>query len=370
MPDQPPDQQQRLLAQRDTVFDEWLDAVRTRVPEAAPLPAPLLIDTLPAFYAQLCAAAAGERSDYRQSTLACEHGGGRARLTRYDAEMVAHEFQLFRAVTFAAWHRAGIVLPPEVAAVVNGMIDEAIRESITGFVLAEAAAREQFFSALAHDIRTPLSTAAMAVEHITHAGDIGTARRLAAMAAKQHHRIGTMLAEMLDITMLNSAKADALDMGALDLCALLHDVIGCSAMACGRRIDVDAAPVHGYWHRESLRRAIENLLGNAVKYSTPGTPIGAALHSYGGRVTLSIANAGPPIPPERVEALFQLFRRAALKGERGWGIGLPFVRSVAERHCGSITVECSDGVTAFILDLPVDPRPLLPARHGVAHQAP
>ncbi|WBS00618.1 sensor histidine kinase [Pseudoduganella sp. SL102] len=370
MPDQPTEPRQRLRALRDTVLADWIHAVRAHVPRAAELPEPLIIDTLPAFYDKLCAAAAGERTDYRLSTLASEHGGERARLTRYDAEMVAHEFQLFRAATFAAWHRAGAALPPDVAATINGMIDEAIRESITGFVLAEAAAREQFFSALAHDIRTPLSTAAMAVEHISHIDDIAAARRLAELAAKQHARIGTMLADMLDVTLLSSKQGETLDMQALDLGALLHDVTGCSAMACGRRIDVSAEPAHGYWHRESLRRAIENLLGNAVKYSTPGTTITAALHCYGGRVALSIANAGPPIPPERVEALFQLFRRGAAGEERGWGIGLPFVRSVAERHCGSITVECRDGQTTFTLDFPIDPRPFLPARGGVAQRHP
>jgi signal transduction histidine kinase len=362
MPDQPTDTQQRLLALRDIVLDEWADAVRKRVHAAAALPAPLLIDTLPAFYSRLCAAAAGERSDYQLSTLASEHGGERARLTRYDAETVAHEFQLFRAAAFAAWHRAGTVLPPETAAAINSMIDEAIRESITGFVLTEAAAHEQFFSALAHDIRTPLSTAAMAVEHIAHAGDLAAARQLAELAAKQHHRIGAMLTEMLDLTLLNSPQGGTLDMQPLDLDALLHEVTGLSALAWGRRIDVAAVPAHGHWHRESLRRALENLLGNAVKYSAAGTTIDAALASYGGRAVLSVTNTGPPIPPERVEALFQLFRRGAARDERGWGIGLPFVRSVAERHCGSITVECRDGLTTFILDLPLDPRPFLPDR--------
>lgn len=51
-----------------------------------------------------------------------------------------------------------------------------------------------------------------------------------------------------------------------------------------------------------------------------------------------------------------------MKGEGGWEIGLPFVRSVAEQHAGSIAVECRHGYTTFIFDTPIDPRPILMAR--------
>ena len=364
MTNQPTDLDQRLLALRDAVFQEWLNTVRTRVASAQKLPTPLLVDTLPIFYEHLCAVASGERFDYSQSTLASEHGGERARLTRYDVETVAHEFQLFRGAMFAAWHDAGIALSPDQAARLNSLVDEAIRESITGFMLTKATAREQFISAAAHDIRTQLATAAMAVDHVAQAADMGTVRQLAALATRQHGRIGTMLSEMLDMAMASPPAHAMPDLQALDLCALLRDVIRCS-VAASRRIAVPDNPVHGYWHRDSLRRAIDNLLANAVEYGEPGSVISVALRSYGGRVALSVTNAGPPIPPERLEAIFQLYKRAASKGEGGWEIGLPFVRSVAEQHAGSIAVECRNGYTTFILDTPLDPRPILTARFAL-----
>ncbi|GGX94573.1 hypothetical protein GJV26_26160 [Massilia dura] len=358
------DLHQRLLALRDTVFQEWLNAVRTRVSHAQKLPTALLVDTLPVFYEHLCAVASGARYDYSQSTLASEHGGERARLTRYDVETVAHELQLFRAAMFKAWNDAGTALSADQTARLNSLIDEAIRESITGFVLTKATAREQFISAVAHDIRTQLSTASMAVDHIAQAGDMATVRKLAELASRQHGRIGAMLSEMLDMAMASPPAHDVPELQALDLCALLRDVIRCS-VAASRRIAVPDSPVHGYWHRDSLRRAIDNLLANAVEYSDPGSPIDVVLRSYGGRVALSVTNAGPPIPPERLEAIFQLYKRTASKGEGGWEIGLPFVRSVAEQHAGSIAVECRNGRTTFILDTPLDPRPILAARYGM-----
>lgn len=356
------DRAQRLHSLRDQVFAAWLNAVRQRVQQAHRLPSAVLIDTLPVFYEQLCAAVTNVQAGSDQSTLASEHGGERARLTRYDVEMVAHEFQLFRTVVFQTWEQAGIVLALAEALRVNALIDEAIRESITGFVMAEAAAREQFFSALAHDLRTPLSTATMAVDLINQSTDPAAIRELAALAARQHERIGAMVAELLDQAAWSAVQRGDLALQRMDLGALVHDIIGCSALATARQIDVDAPPLEGWWHRDALRRAIENLLSNAVKYSAPGSAITVRLASYGGRATLSVANVGPPIPPEQVEAIFQLFRRAALKGETGWGIGLPYVRSVAEQHGGSVSVDSGAERTTFTLDIPVDPRPVLAAR--------
>ncbi|MFB9289468.1 sensor histidine kinase [Pseudoduganella plicata] len=354
------DLHQRLMLLRDTVFASWLAAVREQVRFAHELPAPLLLDTLPIFYEHLCSVASGETFNYRQSTLASEHGGERARLTRYDVETVAHEIQLFRSVLFSAWGNAGFALSRDQSARLNSLIDEAIRESITGFILCKAAAREQFSAAAVHDIRGRLSDVSMAVDHIREAQQTDTAHRLAALASQHLERIGSMLSEMLDMSMLSPPADDTIELQALDLREVLVDVVRASTAA--PRTEVIAIPVQGFWHRDSISKAIENLLSNAVEYSDPGTPVTATLRSYGGRVALSITNEGPPIPPDRIEAIFQLYKRTAMKGEGGWEIGLPFVRSVAEQHAGSIAVECRHGYTTFILDTPVDPRPILTAR--------
>ena len=87
-----------------------------------------------------------------------------------------------------------------------------------------------------------------------------------------------------------------------------------------------------------------------------------AIRTGNGRALLTVANTGPTIPPEQVDVIFQLFRRSARSEDRGitgWGIGLPYVRSVAERHGGSISVTSGDAVTTFQLELPLDPTPLL-----------
>jgi signal transduction histidine kinase len=75
---------------------------------------------------------------------------------------------------------------------------------------------------------------------------------------------------------------------------------------------------------------------------------------------LSVHNEGEPIPPEQIECIFQVFRRtvAAKEGNKeGWGIGLPYVRNVAESHGGSVAVDSAiNRGTTFTIDIPLDSR--------------
>ena len=106
---------------------------------------------------------------------------------------------------------------------------------------------------------------------------------------------------------------------------------------------------------------LENLIDNAIKYSARDTAIRVTFEERHGRMLLSVHNQGNPIPPEQVETMFQIFGRAkAAKDskQKGWGIGLPYVRSVAESHGGSIDVHSEEERgTTFFVNLPLDSRP-------------
>lgn len=116
--------------------------------------------------------------------------------------------------------------------------------------------------------------------------------------------------------------------------------------------------MRGYWDRAALKRTLENLVSNAVKYGSPGTPVTIKVDEVYGRLLLSVHNEGAPIPPDEQECIFQMYRRAesAISGDKqGWGIGLPYVRAVAESHGGSIGLDTSqERCTTFVVDIPVD----------------
>lgn len=359
----------RLIDLKDRVFDNWVAQVRCTVPYAEKISEPVLTDTLPAFYDHLVRLVCAEVSTYDRSTIASEHGAERARLTQFNAESIIYELQLFRASVFFVWKQDGVCLVDSQIKIVLDATDEALRNSVSGFILMETMLREQFFSAVAHDLRTPLGTAMMAVKMIRNTDNIEQVNHLVNVASKQHELMSRMISDLLHMMVLKDVKSESLNFEELDLQVIVEQIVEDARLSTGRSISLQADNISGFWDQQAMRRATENLLNNAVKYSWDNSPIEISLKSYRGRAILIVCNLGEPIPADRLETIFQLFRRAEKwkkHGPEGWGIGLPYVRNVAERHAGSISVESSDSTTRFILDVPIDPRPILDATQNQA----
>ena len=104
-----------------------------------------------------------------------------------------------------------------------------------------------------------------------------------------------------------------------------------------------------------LRRAISNLLSNAMRYTPLGQSITVRLTEADEQVHIIIENPGTPIPAEHLPRLFDRFYRVdpsrQRKGE-GSGIGLAIVKSIVTAHHGKVSVTSDANVTRFTLSLP------------------
>jgi signal transduction histidine kinase len=170
-----------------------------------------------------------------------------------------------------------------------------------------------------------------------------------------------MLQDLLDSVTFQAGERLRLSLEEFDIRDVVEERCAQFTATHGPRFQLIGNTVTGWWDREAMRRAIENLVSNAVKYGAPGTPIRIKIDSGDERMLLTVHNEGEPIPPEHTENIFQVFRRAVTAREgnkKGWGIGLPYVRSVAESHGGSVTVDSGIGRgTTFMIDIPMDSRP-------------
>ena len=129
------------------------------------------------------------------------------------------------------------------------------------------------------------------------------------------------------------------------------------ALAEEKNLDIELVSSDCYimGDKAMLRRALSNLLSNAIRYTPRGETIFVRLEQQASTVSLSIENPGPDISPEHLPRLFDRFYRADPSRQRqteGAGLGLAIVRSIIEIHEGSVNVKSENGLTRFTIVLP------------------
>jgi signal transduction histidine kinase len=138
---------------------------------------------------------------------------------------------------------------------------------------------------------------------------------------------------------------------------LIREVVEELTMVHGDRIVLASnGAFAGTWGSDGLKRAVENLIDNAVKYGSSGTPIKVSLKGGVEAIEITIHNEGPALTEDEIPRLFQNFQRATRAEDgtqSGWGMGLTVVKGVVEAHKGKIRVESREGIgTRFVLEIP------------------
>lgn len=345
---------------RDLVLAQWRGRVIGEIPSAAALGEPLLSNMLPALYDNISdALAADSPRPYATvgTNLATAHGRERANMTDYAPHDLIHELQIFREVLFSITRQKGIVLSKHDADVIGYSIEEAAREAISGFSEADKERSIGFVASLSHDLRNPLNVANATAQLIqlktADPGILNLARRI----CKKLGEADAMIQTLLDAAVLNGRMRLRLQLAAFEIMPLVEEVCADIPLG-GQRVVVTGENVAGYWCRASLKRVLENLLANAQKYGDSAQPVTVRVRREDDQVLLSVHNHGDPIPHGDIERLFKSYQRLEDTAVKGWGLGLPYVRNVAESHGGTVVVDSSAARgTTFTVSLPVDARP-------------
>jgi len=227
----------------------------------------------------------------------------------------------------------------------------------------ESDGREQFVSMLTHDLRNPLSAARASAQMIPK--NFKNPERVSILVNRIVNsivRADRMLTNLLDANRIKSGEKLPLEIQETGLHAMLTEVVEEMTSIHGNRFVLDSEPVvKGYWSRDGLRRVIENLANNAVKYGFPNTPITLKAREKDETIQIDVHNEGHFLDMKERENLFKAFHRGSNDRHpksRGWGLGLTLVRGITESHGGHVEIDSAPGKgVTFKVILPRDARP-------------
>lgn len=354
----------RLLSIRKEVMLHWEREARARVDGARHLHGPVLTQELSMLFDDIAMALASNepmpnRIRAGANEFPASHGVARARRGAFGPEQLIHEYQIFRE-SIAAVAEDRVDIDSRQWEQIDQAVFEAARQSLRAFANVQEQARGKVAAALSHDMRTPLAVISNGAQLISITQSLESAQKSAAQIGANAARLNAMIGELLDALTLQGGAKLALELTCFNALALVEEARDQYAQGCAWDVEIEegCAPVIGYWCKDALRRAMENLINNAMKYGDGG-PIRLAARESSGRLTLSVRNTGNPVPQDQKELIFEYLRRDQnVSSAPGWGIGLHFVKAVALAHGGDVSVESSkEEGTTFFLRLPLDCRP-------------
>ncbi len=226
-------------------------------------------------------------------------------------------------------------------------------------VLAGRHYTADYVQTLTHELKSPLSAIRGAAELMQEPGmPEADSQRFAANIRRETQRIQELVDRMMELAALEQRRRLP-RVESVSLRPLLEELVA-SAEASGaaRGLRVELMPGETAWVEGEaflLRRAVGNLLANAVEFSPEGGTIRVALQAGTRSVEVSVRDEGPGIPDYADERVFEKFYSLARpgSGKRSTGLGLTFVKEIAELHHGRATLRnAAGGGAVATLSLP------------------
>jgi signal transduction histidine kinase len=282
------------------------------------------------------------------------------------APLIVHD-RILGALSLASargYCEPDLVLAEEFASRCAQAIEHAVRYRLACEAIE---VRDTFVATISHDLKNPLATIGAQAQLLQRLAAspqrTDTTEKLTRGTRRINstvERLSRMIDGLLDITRLELGERLELERAPMDLVEAANRIaVEHQERAPGHRIQVGGeTALKGEWDLARIERVLDNLVGNAVKYSPDGGVITVVcvreVDDTGEWAILSVRDHGVGIPTADLGRIFERFHRAGnVRAISGTGIGLAMIRDVVSLHGGTITVESSEGHgSTFTIRLP------------------
>lgn len=220
--------------------------------------------------------------------------------------------------------------------------------------------KNELLGIAAHDLRSPLGVIRGFSDLLQDKID-DEYKPYTSMIVQTISNMLTLLNDLLDISKIESGKLD-LKPELIDYVTMVHQNLEMNRfVASGKNIRIieafDQPQIYIEIDPGKIAQVLNNLVGNAIKYSKPGTTVVVGIYKSGDNIVTEVADQGVGIKPGEIEKLFQPFERTSNRptsNESSHGLGLAIVKKIVEGHGGSVGVRSEWGKgSTFYFSLPL-----------------
>ena len=239
------------------------------------------------------------------------------------------------------------------------VLETTVRKAAEAQVQQRAAFEQQLIGMVSHDLRDPLNAIRLSTDLLAQTESLDDrAARYVRRIRSSADRASRLIRDLLDFTQARLGGGIHLQPGPMDLQEVMLGVLDeVEAAHPGREVVVKhQGDERGEWDSDRIAQVVQNLVVNALKFSTPGSLVQIVTWTEPGWVFLSVHNDGAPIAAEMLQRIFEPLQRGVTEADiatRSIGLGLYIVKHIVNAHRGSIEVKSSSREgTTFTVRLP------------------
>lgn len=270
------------------------------------------------------------------------HGRHRAMTANYTVEQVVHEYIIFHR-TLSEFISSHDGYDQKMSDLLKYVIETSILKSVGSFSRSIQEMQEKLIGTLAHDIRNPLAAAQLSLEMMEQdkTGKWTDKTRIAAQRSVK--KAIDLIEGLMNGITVKAGEGMMLHFEDTDL---FNDIKWVHSESKGVytseiNLECNTDKIKGVFDSTAIRRLLENLIGNGVKYGSAKKPITISVEDEEDAVEIKVHNYGNPIPSFKQEQIFK-FMGSATKDKKSvagsWGMGLTLTQIVAEAHGGDINL--------------------------------
>ena len=284
---------------------------------------------------------------------------------RFDIDQMVAEYRALRASVVKLWRADNHDLSDTDLTDLtrfNESIDQEMTESIAYYTKTIDHSRNMFLGILGHDLRNPIGAASMSAELISTLGTLNEKQtKMATQITNSTARANQIIADLLDLTRAGFGSDLPVIKAPMDMGIVSKELVDeMNVFHFGHEItlEIEGNP-QGEWDKARIGQILSNLIGNAIQYSFPDTPIKVTVKGKPDEIILSVHNEGQPIPRDKTETIFDSLTRVTREqseeqmGSTNLGLGLYITKKIVVAHGGTIGVTSTEkGGTTFTAKFP------------------